>query len=378
MRDPFPLPPPQLLVNAVKPFADAVSLSSLPLHFHEVIFAFILYTTIFLVVAPFLSKLVIPQRYSKFNHRTRVSWDVHVVSFTQSVIICVLSLYIILNDEDRRSWRSTDDWRDRIWAYSGLSGLCQSFALGYFLWDLWMCTYYVRIFGKGMLAHAISAVSVFALGYRPFLYFYCPVFLLYELSSPFLNIHWFCDKLDLTGSIYQAVNGAFLTSTFFCCRICWGLYSSFNVFHDIYSAIQAGHSRPSIFVDDESSRNSRSGDISLYSASIETQRTAFMGAAYVPLWLACAYLASNLVLNCLNIYWFGKMIDTIRKRFDPPFGTKGVGASEVGRKTAGKSNRDKAATDVHTDVSRGIYEDGHKSVEVTGSTRTPLKPRRKA
>lgn len=38
----------------------------------------------------------------------------------------------------------------------------------------------------------------------------------------------------------------------------------------------------------------------------------------MPLWLALSYLASNITLNCLNFYWFGKMIDTIRKRFQTP------------------------------------------------------------
>lgn len=35
----------------------------------------------------------------------------------------------------------------------------------------------------------------------------------------------------------------------------------------------------------------------------------------VPIWLAVVYLGSNIVLNTLNFYWFGKMIETIRKRF---------------------------------------------------------------
>ena len=37
--------------------------------------------------------------------------------------------------------------------------------------------------------------------------------------------------------------------------------------------------------------------------------------ANVPAWLGGVYLGSNVVLNTLNFYWFGKMIETIRKRF---------------------------------------------------------------
>lgn len=38
----------------------------------------------------------------------------------------------------------------------------------------------------------------------------------------------------------------------------------------------------------------------------------------VPSWLAGVYLGSNIVLNTLNFYWFGKMIETVRSRFQEP------------------------------------------------------------
>ena len=48
----------------------------------------------------------------------------------------------------------------------------------------------------------------------------------------------------------------------------------------------------------------------------------FAGEEFVPLWLAFTYLGSNIVLNTLNFYWFGKMIETVRKRFQPPKETR--------------------------------------------------------
>ena len=36
----------------------------------------------------------------------------------------------------------------------------------------------------------------------------------------------------------------------------------------------------------------------------------------IPFWLALVYLACNVVLNTLNFYWFGKMIETVRSRFN--------------------------------------------------------------
>ena len=43
----------------------------------------------------------------------------------------------------------------------------------------------------------------------------------------------------------------------------------------------------------------------------------FEGDRIVPIWLACTYLGSNIVLNTLNFYWFGKMIEAVKKRFQP-------------------------------------------------------------
>jgi len=37
----------------------------------------------------------------------------------------------------------------------------------------------------------------------------------------------------------------------------------------------------------------------------------------LPMWLVFVYLGSNTLLNFLNIYWFGKMVQTVMSRFQP-------------------------------------------------------------
>lgn len=165
MKDPFPIAPPEALVSLVKPLADSLSLPTLALHAHEVLFAFFLYTFVDVVVSPIISKALFPQTYNKLNRRSRINWDVHVVSFFQAVLISVLSLWVIFCDEERKETRPRERWESRIYEYSGAGGMLQSFALGYFMWDFIMCSWHIEIFGLGMLAHAISAFSVFALGY---------------------------------------------------------------------------------------------------------------------------------------------------------------------------------------------------------------------
>ena len=117
---------------------------------------------------------------------------------------------------------------------------------------------------------------------RPFLNYYGLSFVLYELSTPFLNIHWFLDKLDLTGSQLQWYNGIALITSFGASRLVWGTYQSMLMYQDVWRAIQTPNELP------------------------------------VPTWLALAYLGSNTVLGVLNFYWFGKMINTVKSRFEGP------------------------------------------------------------
>lgn len=161
MLDPFPIAPPAALQRLVTPLADFLGFDTLPLHAHEVVFSVALYTFIGLWLSPVLSARLCPQTYPKLNKRTKINWDVHVVSLFQSCIINALALWVIFSDKERAEF----GWEERIWGYTGASGLLQAMATGYFLWDLALTSLYVNIFGIGMLLHAVAAVTVFSLGF---------------------------------------------------------------------------------------------------------------------------------------------------------------------------------------------------------------------
>lgn len=99
-------------------------------------------------------------------------------------------------------------------------------------------------------------------------------FLLFELSTPFLNFHWFMDKLSLTGSKLQLVNGIILLNVFFFARIAYGWYTSI----DFYFLTLANIHR-------------------------------------FPFVLFAFYAVSNTILNGLNVFWFYKMIASATRRF---------------------------------------------------------------
>lgn len=162
MRDPLP-PPPPWLVEMTTPFAEALHLPSLPYHIHEVLFSFILYQSTQSIISPMVSNWLFPNIYPKLTRRTRINWDVHVVSLLQSCLINGLALWVMFTDEERYDMRHSAV--ERIYGYTGASGLIQAFATGYFVWDIVVSTRHVKIFGPGIWAHAVTALAVFSFGF---------------------------------------------------------------------------------------------------------------------------------------------------------------------------------------------------------------------
>jgi len=274
-----------------QPFFDLFSLQSLSFHAHEILFVFAVYHTIFEYIAPPLSSVLLSKRYNNLSYESKLRWNMHCVSMVQSVGISGLALWTIFMDQERKNM----NLEERIWGYTGAAGLVQALATGYFLLDLVVMVRYLKVFGLGMLAHASSCLLTYTLGFRPIVNYYGCVFVLYELSTPFLNIHWFFDKLGMTGTKAQLYNGVMLLVVFFSCRLVWGAYSSFNIYRDVWNALQ---------FDPEGTR---------LSSNEEMMR--FGGERLLPTWLVVLYMCGHATLQVLNVFWFGKMLAAVKKRF---------------------------------------------------------------
>ncbi|KAF1951445.1 DUF887-domain-containing protein [Byssothecium circinans] len=305
MRDPIPAP--ALLVELTKPYADRLSLPTLPHHAHEMLLGFLGYHFILHILSPKISRIVCPKVYNSFNRRTQLNWDIHWVSMSQALFINSAALYVIFTDTQRKEM----GWKGRLWGYTPASGMVQGFAAGYFLWDLQVSAQYISISGISALLHAIGALAVTCIGFRPFGNYYGLSFVLYELSTPFLNIHWFCDKLNMTGSRLQLYNGILLLLTFFGCRIVWGTYQSFLIYSDIYTALTWSSSSPmgAALEEDEKCQRNASGP------GAGGLRSCEIGE--LPTWLVTVYLVGNTALSLLNFFWFSQMIKAVKKRFVP-------------------------------------------------------------
>lgn len=164
MLDPFPAAP-LWLFNLTKPYAHGIGLSTLPHHIHEVVFTYFLYQAIETIVSPRISTYLFPETYSKLSRRTKLNWDLHVVSMIQACIINALAFWVLFTDNDRQQMSTPEE---RIYGYTGALGLLAASTAGYFVWDLVVCTRYFDISGFGLWIHAVCALSICVFGFvRP-------------------------------------------------------------------------------------------------------------------------------------------------------------------------------------------------------------------
>jgi hypothetical protein len=151
-----------------------------------------------------------------------------------------------------------------------------------------------------------------------------------------------------------------LLATFFGCRLVWGTYASLRAASDVFKALALARSAPfepplahSVFAWDATAKTFASPLAALQVVQYAPETPE------VPTWLWVSFAASNVTLNALNWFWFEKMIGTIRKRFDPPLGTRTAAAA------AGDGNGKATETvAVDVDVAQRVDGRGRKMLEV--------------
>ncbi|KAH9978315.1 TLC domain-containing protein [Russula compacta] len=236
----------------------------LPDHLHTLFISAVSFAAVHHLVAPeFARFLVGTKTWNALRPRDRVGWQSHVSSLVHSLVILPLTA---------RCLHLPALAADRVFGWDPRVGTLFAITSGYFLWDSIVCL--VHFEGVGFLIHGWACLTIYLNAFRPFLAYYGPRFILWELSTPFLNIHWMLDKTGQTGSPLQLVNGLILLSTFGGARLVYGSIMSYQFYQSLF--------------------NVRDG---LSSA-------VFAG-----------YISGNVILNGLNVFWFSRMIAAIRKRF---------------------------------------------------------------
>jgi len=248
---------------------DYVNLSPLKPHWH-----LILATTsacfILQFLSPYLTALIIPQHYKTFSKKAKRDWGLHLVAFVHALYSVPAALYFVTSNKPGIKALKANP----VLGFDDGVAAALAVSTGYFFWDTFVSIFYSQ--GPGFVLHGLSCLTVFLYSYKPMAQGFGPVFLLWEISSIFLNIHWCLDKLNLTGSRTQMVNGFFLVSTFFLVRIVGGCYATYWFVGSLHSKQVRSH---------------------------------------VPTIVSLFYTATILLLDALNLYWIKAMIDALRKRF---------------------------------------------------------------
>ncbi|KAI8928230.1 TLC domain-containing protein [Entophlyctis helioformis] len=241
---------------------EMLGVKHLETHFWQMVLAAVACQTL-MVVGGMLSQA--SPFYTKLSPIKRASWRIHIVSSAVTATIPLLAAPLFFTKE------LADD---KLFGYTYYAGVVYAIACGYFLWDTLVSLYYIQESGIGFVVHGLACFTVFTFSFRPFLQYYGSVFLMFEISTIFLNIHWFCDKTGLTGSRLQWINGMILLAAFFFVRIVFGLYQSGHFFY-----------------------------------------TCFQRWEEVPVHMFLLYAVANVILNGLNLFWFTRMISSVTSRF---------------------------------------------------------------
>ncbi|KAG6830757.1 hypothetical protein H0H92_014838 [Tricholoma furcatifolium] len=213
---------------------NTLGLTKLPPYLPTFWYSFFGFSFVHQVLVPWASKKWFPVAYGSKGHKARNAWSIHVVSQIHTLIIVPFSLWAIYHESPERG-------ADRAFGWDSMVGHVHAIACGYFLWD------------------SLDAVVNFT-----------------DIGSTFfLNIHWFLDKTNRTGSKAQLVNGIFLLGSFFGVRLVYGGKMSYEFLRTL---MQVRHEMPWKYI--------------------------------------IVYATGNALLTSLNWFWFSKMISALKRRFE--------------------------------------------------------------
>lgn len=240
-------------------------------HLHEIVYSLVFYVIFYKYIAPVLNGIFFGSNYRSItNKKAKKDFDIHLVSMVQ----CVISIFILYPTLSVPVDLNVATYWDH------LSSMVASLSAGYFFWDLGICIINYDIYGFEFFAHAIGSLYVMLLSLRPFCQPWIGKYLIYEASTPFVNINWYIIQLtsgkDMrkvnVPTIINAINGLCLMAVFFIIRICWGNIANILLCRQI---IKVWH--------------------------------------LIPVYRALGLIALNIGLTGLNILWFYKMVKIAKK-----------------------------------------------------------------
>jgi len=254
-------------------FADFFSPNIKP--YFRIIFAwFAFFTILFLSLDPFFKNVWKNKYYLRLNSYRKKSWNSRVIAFIHAAIVAPFSVYLVCHYGYPWNKSAKDYDAHEINLY--YSTICIS--IGYFIWDVIYSISDYRKGGIGFVIHGICALLIYVFTFKHHvLGHYSIMYLTYELSTIFLHIYWVLDKVDLTGSTIQVVDGIIVSILFLSVRIIFGNITITRLLYDL------------IFV-----------------------------RKVCSVYLSLFFFLNIIPMQVLNLIWFYKMIQSILKRTNGP------------------------------------------------------------
>lgn len=165
-----------------------------------------------------------PESIKRLESKQRHQCFVYCVStfFACTIVpLALCSLYLHVDDDEPSSIFDTP-----------LVALTSQLALGYFVWDLFICVRFYEDYGPAFLLHALfCTITYYNAVMHHNMVIYSLSALLYETSTPFLNLRWFLRTvLKHDGYWWIVCNKAF-AAVFLTMRVGYGSYLTSVIVH---------------------------------------------------------------------------------------------------------------------------------------------------
>ncbi|KAG6909620.1 hypothetical protein DXG01_016402 [Tephrocybe rancida] len=165
-----------------------LGLTELPPHLPTFAVAFVGFTFVHLVLAPWASKRWFATTYGAMGKRARNAWSIHIVSQIHALLIVPLALWVI-SHQQKAAYQGPENARARAFGWDGRVGLDAI----------------VNFADIGFVLHGF----------------------------PDTNGRRFMDKTGRTGTRAQLVNGVLLLAAFFGVRLVYGGMVSYQFLHTL-------------------------------------------------------------------------------------------------------------------------------------------------
>eukprot|EP00892_Ulva_mutabilis_P001743 jgi/Ulvmu1/1156/UM107_0030.1 len=189
-----------------------------------------------------------------------------IVGFIHNTVQVPIAIWVICHPQFAQN---------RFYGSHPISQLMLCGSAGFFLHDAVSCLIRESPF---YVVHGLTCCLGYTAGaYLGLGHFYGGLFLLWEISTPFVQLRWILYKMGATETTAYAINGLLMVFSFGMVRVVFGTYFTGLLYYDTWKELKSDSKTPDAF--------------------------------------PAGVCAAATIVSCLNYYWFSLMIKSLVKIF---------------------------------------------------------------